>query len=118
MKYGVVVILVAHPKKANADSGQDENDLVAGSSDITNKADIVLKYSRCNPEKYDCDSLIKVTKNRLLGVLRTTNESAIRVNYSPKSKRITGVPDDPMADTHKVYGWEKQMTWETEALPF
>lgn len=118
MKYGVVVILVAHPKKANADSGQDENDLVAGSSDITNKADIVLKYSRCDPEKYDCDSLIKVTKNRLLGVLRTTNESAIRVDYSPKSKRITGVSDDPMADTHKVYGWEKQMTWETEALPF
>ena len=46
---------------------QDDNDLVAGSSDITNKADIILKYSRCDFEKYGCDSLIKVTKNRLLG---------------------------------------------------
>lgn len=102
VKYSVVILLVAHPKKGNADGFQDENDLVAGSSDITNKADIVLKYQRA-PEDYDCDSLIKVTKNRIMGTLRTTNASAIQVNYSPASKRITCV-----GELQKVYGWEKK----------
>ena len=119
MKYGVAVILVAHPKKANPESGQDDNDLVAGSSDITNKADIVLKYSRCNPNDYQCDSLIKVTKNRLLGVLRTSNDNAIRVNYSAKTKRITGADlEDPYSALPKVYGWEKQRSWTETDLPF
>ena len=83
----------------------DDNDLVAGSSDITNKADIVLKYSRCDPEQYDCDSLIKVTKNRIMGVLRTKNENAIRVNYDSKTKRVTGCSEKEQYE--KVYGWEK-----------
>lgn len=115
MKYSVVVILVAHPKKANANEFQDDNDLVAGSSDITNKADIVLKYSRNNNEDLECDSLIKITKNRLMGVLKTRNEDAVRVNYSDKTKRITGVTD---AELHgKMYGWELHVT-KAEELPF
>ena len=103
MKYSVVIILVAHPKKANANDFQDDNDLVAGSSDITNKADIILKYSRCNNEDYECDSLIKVTKNRIMGVLKTKNDDAIKVNYSPVTKRITGVNDR----YEKRFGWER-----------
>ena len=103
MKYSVVIILVAHPKKASANDFQDDNDLVAGSSDITNKADIILKYSRCYNEDYECDSLIKVTKNRIMGNLRTRNEDAIRVKYSGVTKRITGVNDV----YEKWYGWEK-----------
>ena len=113
MKYSVVIILVAHPRKASANDTLDDNDLVAGSSDITNKADIILKYSRCDPEKYECDSLIKVTKNRILGVLRTRNEDAIRVNYSPITKRIVGLST---ADYEKRYGWERQLNKPEEAL--
>lgn len=119
MKYGVAVILVAHPKKSSSESGQDDNDLVAGSSDITNKADIVLKYSRCNPEEYQCDSLIKVTKNRLLGVLRTSNDSAIKVNYSPKTKRIwNAAVDDKSSGYSRHYGWEYVKDWTESVLPF
>lgn len=119
MKYGVAVILVAHPKKGSADGGQDDNDLVAGSSDITNKADIVLKYSRCNPDEYQCDSLIKVTKNRLLGVLRTTNDTAIKVNYSPKTKRIwCAALDDTASGASRHYGWEKTKEYKEAVLPF
>ena len=125
MKYSVVVILVAHPKKANANDFQDDNDLVAGSSDITNKADIVLKYSRNSNETLCCDSLIKITKNRLMGVLKTKNEDAIRVNYSDSTKRITGVTEMEMLE--KVDGWERFCVSErdgfspvstTDELPF
>jgi twinkle protein len=79
VQYNVVIVLVAHPKKGNADTFQDDNDLVAGSSDITNKADIVIKYSRCDDPDDPADGLIKVTKNRIMGVLKTRNEDAIRV---------------------------------------
>ena len=103
MKYSVVIILVAHPKKASANDFQDDNDLVAGSSDITNKADIILKYSRCYNDDYGCDSLIKVTKNRIMGVLKTKNDDAVKVNYSPITKRITGVNDR----YEKRFGWER-----------
>lgn len=105
MKYSVVIILVAHPRKAGKDETLDDNDLVAGSSDITNKADIVIKYSRCNEEDYGCDSLIKVTKNRIMGRLRLKNEDAVRVHYSDSTKRITGDSQNERYD--KVYGWEK-----------
>lgn len=105
MKYSVVIVLVAHPRKAGKDETLDDNDLVAGSSDITNKADIVIKYSRCNEEDYGCDSLIKVTKNRIMGRLRLKNEDAVRVHYSDSTKRITG--DSPNEQYDKVYGWEK-----------
>ena len=101
-RHGVVIILVAHPKKGSANDIQDDNDLVAGSSDITNKADIVLKYSRVEDAEDEADSIIKVTKNRLLGTLKVKNEDAIRVHYSEKSKRIVGVADKH----HKVYGWD------------
>ena len=111
MKYSVVIILVAHPRKANANESLDDNDLVAGSSDITNKADIVIKYSRCDQEEYGCDSLIKVTKNRIMGTLRTRNEDAVRVHYSDATKRITG--DSQNEQYEKVYGWEKNYTGKT-----
>lgn len=110
MKYSVVIILVAHPKKGSADSFQDDNDLVAGSSDITNKADLILKYSRCDTEKYGCDSLIKVTKNRLLGTLRTNNENAVKVNYDKATRRITGASEDERCE--KIYGWQMALNKE------
>lgn len=104
MKYSVVIILVAHPKKGGVDGVQDDNDLVAGSSDITNKADIILKYSRCDPDKYGCSSLIKVTKNRLLGELKTTNDNAVKVNYDRDTRRVTGISEEEQAE--RLYGWQ------------
>lgn len=102
-KYGVVVILVAHPRKGSADGSPDDNDLVSGSSDITNKADIVIRYERSHDDGEDCDGLIFVTKNRLTGTLRTRKNEAVRVLYSPKTRRVT-----ELGKTYeKVYGWEK-----------
>lgn len=47
VRYNVVVLLVAHPKKT--EGKVTDNDAVFGSSDITNRADIVLSYVK-NPE--------------------------------------------------------------------
>lgn len=100
VKYDVAVILVAHPRK-NATGAQ--NDDVAGSSDITNRVDVVLSYSR-NPDKTaeeDCDSQLTVSKNRLLGRL---TKSPIELFYSQKSKRITSASG--FANGPRRYGWE------------
>ena len=114
VKYSVVILLVAHPKKGDVNQWQDDNDLVAGSSDITNKADIVLKYIRAK-EDDDCDGYIKVTKNRIMGTLRTTKDNAIQVKYSMASKRITGVDE-----RQSVYGWAKSRDGlrNDDELPF
>ena len=98
VKYDIVVILVAHPRKGSADGCIDENDLISGSSDITNKADIVLRYER-NGE----GGILKVTKNRLTGALRTTRDNAILLQYSPKSRRITPIHEE----YERVYGWQR-----------
>lgn len=118
-KYQVVIILVAHPKKANADSYQDDNDLVAGSSDITNKADIILKYSRAAENDEGYNSIIKVTKNRIAGKLLMKNEDAVKVFYDDRSKRITDINDNQYYG-QIVYGWEKAnvFTSSVEDLPF
>ena len=120
MKYSVVILLVAHPKKGGVNEIQDDNDLVAGSSDITNKADIILKYSRLPEDGEDgANSIIKVTKNRIMGTLRVRNDNAIRVRYSERSKRI--VDADSRSDM--PYGWEKYLSGfyavsNAEPLPF
>jgi twinkle protein len=99
MKYQVVIILVAHPRKSQNDFSNDD---VAGSSDITNKVDIVMAYQR-TAEGEDADSMLQITKNRLFGTLRVGKQNAIRLNYSPKTKRIFS----PKDRTVKNYGWQK-----------
>jgi twinkle protein len=99
MKYQVVIILVAHPRKSQNDFSNDD---VSGSSDITNKVDIVMAYQRAT-EGENADSMLQITKNRLFGTLRVGKQNAIRLNYSPKTKRIFS-PNDR---TVKVYGWQK-----------
>lgn len=103
MKYQVVILLVAHPRKS---LGAFTNDDVSGSSDITNKVDVVMSYSRAE-EGLPYQSMLAVTKNRLWGRLRmgdpnTENGSgAIPLNYSDATKRVWG-----RYDKTKHYGWE------------
>lgn len=98
-KYSVVIILVAHPKKSSA-ADQDDNELVSGSADITNKADIVIKYQRNRNPDIEADGIIQVSKNRLMGTL--TQKGGIPVAYSEKCKRIY----DMDQRYEKVYGWQ------------
>lgn len=96
-RYNVVIILVAHPRKSNNDFTNDD---VSGSSDITNKVDVVMSYKRVDDEHGSGGKLV-ITKNRLTGKL-AVGDSAIPLLYSERTKRI-------FSDTSSVrrYGWER-----------
>ena len=101
IQYDVAIILVAHPRKRGKDETTEfDNDDVSGSSDITNKVDIVLNYARAKDgTAHDCE--LEVSKNRLAGTLRM-GANKILLNYSAKTKRVSG-----MRELGKRYGWEK-----------
>lgn len=96
-KQGIVVILVAHPRKNSF--GSDENDSVSGTADITNRVDVVMTYKRGKDIPEDERELL-ISKNRLTGRL---TKAGIRLYYDKVSKRIT----DNQEDFEKAYGWEK-----------
>ena len=87
MKFGVSVILVAHPRKRPANQAFDSED-VSGSAAITNLADIVMSI-----EKPD----INVVKNREFG-----ETPHIQCSYDPTTRHIfqTSTGD------RIIYGWD------------
>lgn len=97
VKYDVVVILVAHPRKSKLEF---DNDDVSGSGDITNKVDVVMSYQRVENDD-TCDSKLSITKNRLFGKY-ANGDNAIKLCYSEKTKRIF-----PYGLYPRHYGWEK-----------
>lgn len=100
--YDVCIILVAHPRKS---AEKDfTNDTVSGSSDIANRVDVVMAYQRADDTERaqsGADSLLQISKNRLFGVLKFKDD-AIRLTYSPKTKRIFPVGEN----VRKAYGWD------------
>lgn len=107
VRHNVAVILVAHPRKSNSGF---ENDDVSGTADITNKADVVMSYSRDDViDGYDGKLLI--TKNRLFGKY-AVGDNAINLYYSPATKRITS----EQSQTCKKYGWETMWDEEIDAM--
>lgn len=107
IKYNIVIVLVAHPRKSQNDFSNDD---VSGSSDITNRADIVMSYKRVDKDGESCGNLM-ITKNRLKGVL-AVGDSSIPLLYSAKTKRIFSETSRP-----RKYGWENE-TKEDELLIF
>lgn len=99
-RLNIAVVLVVHPRKNR--HGADEADEVAGSGDITNKADIVLTYKR-NRDIPEDERMLSVSKNRLTGKL-AVKDNEIHLYYDPVSKRIS----DDKAAFSKSYGWEQQ----------
>ena len=108
MQYRVCVVLVAHVrKKAARDRNLDfASDDVSGSADITNKADVVLHYTRLQPSPGDTtlwNGMLNVTKNRLFGQVCLTKEDAIKLRFLPASRRLISVSDKKL----RRYGWEE-----------
>lgn len=99
VRYNVVVLLVAHPKKT--DGKVTDNDAVSGSSDITNRADIVLSYVK-NSEGEAPGGKVFVMKNRMTGKL-ALGDGAVAMEYEPSSKRIYQAGSSP---SYK-YDWER-----------
>ena len=103
VRYDVAIILVAHPRKrGKEESTAFDNDDVAGSSDITNKVDIVMNYARAKEGAEDHDCELEISKNRLAGTLKMGGNK-ILLNYSAKTKRVTG-----LRELNKRYGWERE----------
>lgn len=93
--YNVLIILVAHMRKNNF--GNNGNDEVGGSSDVTNLASVTLMV---DVDKDDPNTrLFKCWKNRLFGKV---NQTGIIVEYDEKSKRIYGINDNK----DKRFGWD------------
>lgn len=106
VKYDVVIVLVAHPRKSKESFTNDD---VSGSADITNKVDVVMSYARRTDGENGGELLI--TKNRLTGRL-AMGDDRIKLLYSPKTKRIFS--DSSM---QRVYGWERTpLPWEDESM--
>lgn len=83
-KYNVIILLVVHPRKRLGN--QFGNDDVAGSSNITNLADVVLNYALPrDDDDLHSERVLQITKNRLNG---KTNFSGIPLWYDIPSKRI------------------------------
>ena len=88
--------IVAHERKMQS---SDLSDNVSGSSDITNRADVVLRYARSAD---DNGGYIEVAKNRLFGTLaRVSNKNQIVTSFDPASRRIS---TEKSWNMYKVYG--------------
>lgn len=99
-QYNVIILLIVHPRKRQGYSFG--NDDVAGSSNITNFADVVLNYAM--PKQDDemrPERVLQITKNRLGG---TVNFEGIPLWYDMPSKRI--------AEARGMFNWE--LGWNIE----
>lgn len=108
-QFNVLIFLIAHPKKNQSGKYTFTNDDVAGSSNITNLVDVVLRYDAPNHEQeYDDetprpDRVLQVYKNRLTGKVKL---DGIGLYYQESSKRIS---EDKM-----TFDWE--LGWECECF--
>jgi twinkle protein len=96
-QYDVVIILVAHPRKQSLELTNDD---VSGSSDITNKVDVVMNYTT-KKDLDESERILTITKNRLTGRI-TKSGNEIKLYFEENSKRIYS----DTGDIRKAYGWE------------
>jgi len=121
-KYEVFILLIAHPRKEF--SKNLTNDSISGSSNITDKADIVLTYARPDKEE-DSDPdhrRLQITKNRLTGKLAENSKALHLVFDSHGSRRVAEHTTDFRTMDFKwnadVYGFTKATDADMEVIPF
>lgn len=112
IKYNIVVILVAHPKKS---AEMTESYDISGTSDIGNKVSLTLAYVRVKDQGEDVREL-RILKNRFTG--RLSKNNPIYLYYDEKTKRVC--ENKSLFD--RRYGWQADdngfMPVEQEELPF
>lgn len=116
-RYNALIFLIAHPRKS---SGREfSNDDIAGSGNITNLADVVLRFGAPDDKKdedEDNERVLQVLKNRLNGRI---SKKGIPMFYQEASRRIS----ENQYNFGWKCGWEDAATeWEEvgdmEELPF
>lgn len=111
LKYAVLILLVAHKRKNNFST--NENDEVSGSGDISGLASITITYGR-DSGLPDSRRLCKVSKNRLFG---RVDRKGFELEFDEKSKRIYGRGDD----VFREFGWSGSdgfYSADQEEIPF
>ena len=101
-RMNVLIILVAHPRKGNGK--EFANDDIAGSANITNLADIILRYARPKDVSVPGDRVLQVTKNRSTGRIHFGSDGA-GVYFEEKSKRIAP------SKYSDEYGFDFRLGW-------
>ena len=114
-RLNVVILLVAHPRKSAYT--YLSNDDVSGSADITNKASLVMTYSRVIHDGQEPDPTerrLSIIKNRLTGKL-----GDVHMYYSEDSKRIVG-PDQKFNRNYMMpeFGMDVEISDEEMEIPF
>lgn len=94
--YNVHVHLIAHPKKT---AGEISKEDIAGSLDITNRADNAFSVNR---DEQTGQTLVSILKNRSDGI----QKKQIALNFDTNCKRFTPSGND-MAQ-FKKYRWERE----------
>ncbi len=102
-KHSVHIHVVAHPRKTQ---GRLTKMDVAGSGEITNRADNVVSVHRIKKEERDslddklkdCSAIVDVFKNRMMG----KQDMCFGLMFDPPSKRFCLRQEEP----NKKYGWE------------
>ena len=85
-RLNVLILLVAHPRKSTG--SVFSNDDIAGSSNITNLVNLVLRYDKPSNGSYDfAERVLTVIKNRDTGL--TNRDKGISLFYEMSSKRIS-----------------------------
>lgn len=114
-KYGIVVILVAHPKKVKEGTKPTMYD-ISGASEIVNLADNIFRLSRktsmAGTEEIN-ESKIAIQKNRWGGVI----DRAITLTFDDYRKRFYQTENELNID----YGYDRNKKFEqieTDDLPF
>lgn len=108
-QFNVLIFLIAHPKKNPSGKYTFTNDDVAGSSNITNLVDVVLRYDTPSRQEEDNEDtprperVLQVFKNRLTGKVKT---DGIGLYYQESSKRIS--------ENKMTFDWE--LGWEDECF--
>lgn len=101
-QYNVHVHLVAHPRKT---TGRLTKMDVAGSGDITNRADNVFAIYRVSREEkaqgWDCDAVLDVFKARFTGM----QDFEVKLGFDEDSKRF--YQSSNRMSLYRKFGWER-----------
>jgi twinkle protein len=98
--FNVHVTLVVHPNKLKKKGEKIEKEDISGSNNIPNKADIIWSIEMQIAETKDCDSIIRLIKDREEG-----NYLEVKLMFDKQSKRLMEVENAKVLE--KKYGWKK-----------
>ena len=105
IKYNVHVVLLAHPNKIKGEVYTDEGNLtkrdIAGSKNISNKADNVISIERnwSEEENKECDLIFTSQKDR-----ETGQRKVIKYKFSPRTLRFY----NKNTKEDFIYSWDKE----------